>query len=168
VIVAIDPGRHGHGLSAYTLGRVLAHAEYVGGIGGQKHMYLETLPELEARFRVLAPIEDLIIEIPQVYDTAHQRGDQADLIDLAAVVGACMALARPYLSGGACVVRPAAWKGQLPKDVSERRIRSKLSADELARVELPSAGSLHHNVWDAIALGFWRAHKISGTFERAP
>ena len=53
-------------------------------------------------------------------------------------------------------VTPAQWKGQTPKKVTEQRARKALTWDELVAVELPSARSLHHNVWDAVGIGLWR------------
>lgn len=51
---------------------------------------------------------------------------------------------------------PQEWEGSLKRDGEfdpvVERIQSRLSPEELARVELPAA-SLAHNVWDAIGLG---------------
>jgi len=93
--------------------------------------------------------EELVIEIPQVYVRARSKGDPNDLIMLAGLVGAFV-----YCFGNASkLYRPAEWKGQVTKEITEQRARKRLSPDELSRIELPSAKGLHHNVWDAVGLG---------------
>lgn len=159
--VFIDPGKNGCGYSVFE-GRELLHAGYTGGYGGQVHPMMEPAGALERELEELANVfgerrfaDIVVIEVPQVYDTAKQRGDQRDLIDLAVVVGSLLHMAATYARGG-LLVRPSEYKGQVPKDICEKRTRAALSTDELSRVELPKAGSLHHNVWDAIQLGLWR------------
>jgi hypothetical protein len=153
--VAIDPGVNGLGASSWA-GRELVDGRYLRGIGGQIHPLLECVPAFEAYCRDLAPIDELIIEIPKVYDSAHQVGDQADLIRLAVVVGALLCAARPYVTG-ALLVEPSPWKGQVPKPIMRERTILKLTQDELQRIDLPHADSVRHNVWDSVALGRWRA-----------
>ena len=93
------------------------------------------------------------IERPKVYHQSKQRGDQRDIISLAIFVGS---VATRLLSLGLQPVfyEPSAWKGSVPKDVMVERIKKKLSAEEHARVDLPSP-SLRHNVWDAVGIGLY-------------
>ncbi|MCP3167706.1 hypothetical protein [Myxococcus qinghaiensis] len=93
----------------------------------------------------------LIIELPRVYAAAQQKGDQNDLIQLAGVVG----MLGGCLPGviGRRGVYPRDWKGTVDADAFIERIKQRLDAVEHLRVELPSAASLHHNVWDAIGIG---------------
>ncbi|WP_246137120.1 hypothetical protein [Myxococcus llanfairpwllgwyngyllgogerychwyrndrobwllllantysiliogogogochensis] len=93
----------------------------------------------------------LVIEMPRVYSAAHQKGDQNDLIQLAGVVG----MLGGYLPNVASrrSVYPRDWKGTVDADAFIERIKQRLSPVEHLRVELPSATSLHHNVWDAIGIG---------------
>lgn len=96
---------------------------------------------------------DCIIEVPQVYPGQQQKGDQNDLINLAVTVGQYAERAT------ACgfrvtLVKPRAWKGQLPKDVCWERVRETLTSYELGRMEkLPKSRA--HNMHDAIGLGTW-------------
>lgn len=158
--VAIDPGKHGCGFATYLDG-VLVHAAYVSGLGGAAHPLLEVAGPVGALVdQLLAAlaydkVDELVIERPQVYDAPQQRGDQNDLIDLAVVVGGLLGT----LSGrcrASLLVRPAEWKGQTPKDITETRAKARLSTSELAAIELPKAKTVQHNVWDAVALGLWR------------
>lgn len=110
---------------------------------------------LHRAFLLLNPFDgittnELAIEIPQAYhDRRQQKGDQNDLIALAVAAGEIIGrLGIPttrYL--------PRQWKGQVPKDVMVERIKKHLSQEELKRIELPSARSLQHNVFDAIGIG---------------
>lgn len=153
--LAIDPGKKGHGLAIFDLNNgELLHAQLTNGLGGQAHPLLETLPELEPFF-ASSPGAELVIERPKIYDREHQKGDQRDLIDLAIVVGAIASRAAPQV-GSVLLVEPTQWKGNVPKNVTEKRARKALSTDELETVNLPSAAGLHHNVWDAVGIGLWR------------
>lgn len=159
-MISIDPGSDGCGFAFWAEG-VLLHAEYVSGLGGAVHPLMQAALGLERNFRDLATqvgtIETLVIEYPQVYATAQQKGDQQDLIKLAIVVGGIMRMASMYTKT-VLPVLPREWKGQAPKDVTEHRMQKHLTEAELAAIQLPSAKSLHHNVWDAVGIGYWRAH----------
>ncbi|MCP3163313.1 hypothetical protein [Myxococcus qinghaiensis] len=93
----------------------------------------------------------LVIEMPRVYAAAHQKGDQNDLIQLAGVVGMLGGFLTNVASRRS--VYPREWKGTVDADAFIERIKQRLDAVEHLRVELPSAASLHHNVWDAIGIG---------------
>jgi hypothetical protein len=97
----------------------------------------------------------VVIEIPRInVVTRGGKADPADIIRLAVLVGA---LAQFWTMQGSIVrlIEPAQWKGQTPKDVTLRRCQAALQPDELARVELPSAQSKQHNVWDAVGIALW-------------
>ena len=160
VTAHIDPGVHGCGVSIFVADQ-LAFAQYASGLGGQIHPLLEPIPHLEELLSHSAPIACVVVEMPQVYDAAKQRGDQRDIVKLAMVAGEILCAARPFTKA-ALPVEPASWKGQVPKDVLIERIKSKLSAEEIAAVELPDAASLQHNVWDAVGLGLWHHRRLHG------
>ena len=104
----------------------------------------------------------IIIEFPQAYhERAQQKGDQNDLLHLAYFVGLLHAdlIQQELPPFSVFLPLPRQWKGQLDKDVSLLRITKKLSAEEVAQVELPSAKSLHHNVWDAVGIGLWKTKR---------
>ncbi|WP_223782919.1 hypothetical protein [Myxococcus sp. AS-1-15] len=97
-----------------------------------------------------APLQ-LVIELPRVYSAADQKGDQNDLIQLAGVVGMLGGLLPNVASRRS--VYPRDWKGTVDADAFIERIKQRLDATEHLRVEMPTASSLHHNVWDAIGIG---------------
>lgn len=92
------------------------------------------------------------IEFPRIYPAASQKGDQNDLMQLARVCGRLEAWAQ---DAGHTVefVEPRQWKGTLDPDVMTQRIIGRVTEDERRRVQLPSAKSLQHNVWDAVGIG---------------
>lgn len=103
----------------------------------------------------------LAIEKPQVYPRSPVPPN--DLITLALKAGRYIgAFESPGLE--AVTVLPHEWKGNLPKDICEARVRKHLSVGELALVAT-GAGvpmSLQNNMWDAIGIGLhvWRRVRL--------
>lgn len=92
---------------------------------------------------------DLVMEVPQIYGGPRAE-DPNDLLDLAGVLGAIassFAIAEVQWSP-----LPREWKGQLPKEITQKRVDAKLSPMEKAKIQWPIK-SLAHNVYDAIHLG---------------
>lgn len=147
MLVAIDPGLHHCGVALFTPEGTLTHAELVKNPVDMPGC-LNAWPMAAAvASRVGGFVTEVVVEIPQVYP-GRQKGDPNDLIDLAAVVGGCVAV----LGGRSYAYRPAQWKGQTPKDVTTARAKAKLSATEQGAIE-QCQPHLMHNVWDAVALG---------------
>jgi hypothetical protein len=96
---------------------------------------------------------DAAVEIPQIYES--RETDPNDLITVALMAGA---FASP-VCGEITTYLPFSWKGQVPKPIMTKRTKNKLSFEEHARVELPSARGLQHNVWDAIGIGLHHLRK---------
>lgn len=92
---------------------------------------------------------DLVVEIPQVY-TGPQDEDRNDLVDLAGVVGAISA--HTLIESVEWSPLPRDWKGQIPKEVTQKRVNKRLSDAEKGLVKWPIK-SLAHNVYDALHLG---------------
>lgn len=153
MILAIDPGLRGCGVAAF--GSELVFCAYprnpearARGPGAWWSM-AQAVYQAVVDANVPLP-RTLVVEVPQVYAGSKQKGDPNDLIQLAGVLGALTGLFRCATVGYA----PREWKGQVPKDVHNRRILGKLSASE--RTILESCGvsqSLQHNVIDAVGLG---------------
>jgi hypothetical protein len=66
----------------------------------------------------------LVIELPQVYQGAKQKGDPGDLISLAVLVGGLLCTIGAHRAE---LIKPAAWKKQIPKAIHHARIREQLS-----------------------------------------
>lgn len=153
IVVGIDPGINGLGVAIIDDGK-LVRALYIPAEKICKYQYLGTLPGFTKFLSWLQYADRLVIEIPQVYRPQFQKGRQSDLIHLAYAAGAIAAAATLCLKS-IIPVEPRIWKGQVKKEVMQARLIKELSATELAKVELPSAKSLHHNVWDGIGLAKW-------------
>ena len=98
----------------------------------------------------------VIVEIPQVYSAAQQKGRQKDVVATAVrggiIIGDVMAK-MPRALG--CVLKtptPHEWKGNVDKAIHNNRVLARL--DEQERAFLPTTRtSALHNVLDACGLG---------------
>jgi hypothetical protein len=162
VLVAIDPGVNGCGVSVWTNYGALVRAEYVVNADPQPGLRkVQEFPKWLRMAWALGETEErlveLVIEVPQAYSGRDkQKGDQNDLILLALTVGA---IAGHFWPDQLTTYLPREWKGQLPKDVSERRSREELRESEVSLVKLPKAKSLHNNVWDSVGIGLFHLNK---------
>lgn len=160
-LVSIDPGVRACGVALWKDG-ILQRALYVRGYEEDEEVADGILWNI-MRDKVVAAYTDstdgwnLAIELPQTYGGRSGKGDTNDLIRLAAVVGAIV-VGFPLHS--TTVYRPREWKGQVEKQVMNRRVAAALSEIERKRVELPRAKSLHHNVFDGIGIGMFHLRKI--------
>lgn len=107
--------------------------------------------------RYHSEVSELAIEIPQIYTQSKLKGDPNDLLKLTLVIGAVCGMLSPSVK--ISLYKPREWKGQTPKDVMIRRIQNKITEYERERVELPSAKSYQHNVWDAVGIGLFHVRK---------
>ena len=148
--LSIDPGVK-NACAVWYEARLVT-AQLCAGLGGQVHTSLEGIEPVVMLARSFGLFDSVVIEKPVVYDTAHRKGDQQDLIGLAIVVGALTSALAPYAKS-ILHVTPAQWKGQTPKKVTEQRARKALTEDELAVVELPRGKKGQTDVWDAIGIG---------------
>ena len=154
--LAIDPGVKASGVCLYTPLNYTTLLERQYGVISADWVRYDKSPvaAAEAIFAWLDSHQispsKVVIEVPQVYSTRHQKGDQQDLIDLALVAGAIAAsLASPLVE--VSLVRPREWKGGMDKSVTKARVDRALSDAEKARIRWP-ASSYRHNVYDAIHL----------------
>lgn len=160
MIVSIDPGLRTCGVALWSDDNTLINADLVKGSTKDKNamawcgiadsvaFFIEQSMDLN-----IDRLTKVCIELPQIYVRSRSKGDPNDLIQIAAVVGSiCSLLCIPP---EACqIIKPAEWKGQVPKDVVENRCKNVLTKDELSKVAKVTK-SLQHNVWDAVGIGLW-------------
>jgi hypothetical protein len=151
---SIDPGKHACGVAVWSGGNLI-WASWVKNPFAKTHG-----KERVERWRDMGKMVavhlqkwgrygvGLILEIPQVY-SGERDEDKNDLLDLAGVQGAIVGATGFDVEWSPV---PREWKGQLPKEISVKRVEAKLSSEEKARIEWP-AKSYRHNVYDAIHLG---------------
>lgn len=156
LIAAIDPGLLFCGLALFSGDGTLLAAELVDGYAST-HKSVEWIEMGRAVARRLAvQVDELVIERPKIYGSFSKfKGDQNDLLDIAAVVGAICAKVNAV---NVVTFLPSDWKGQQPKEVTQRRVKLTLSDAEWAKVKLPQK-SLEHNVYDAIGIGLAHLQK---------
>ncbi len=159
LLITIDP------VTFKTEGNVGAWAvwecEYSGhpgpyGTAGLNPAVLKACAAFDSRAGVPDGADECVIETPQHYPQSSTPPQ--DLIDLAFDTGLIASCGRVLTT-----VTANTWKGNLPKDVTERRALKLLTGEELEVVEKGLKGlrkSWHHNVWDAIALGLWRTGRM--------
>lgn len=93
-----------------------------------------------------------VIEVPRIYPRGDQRkGDLNDLLEVAGVVGAIAGRAHNVIG-----VYPADWKGQVPKNVMNKRVLGLLSAAERSRIT-----SFDHNALDAVGIGLHHLGRLN-------
>ena len=145
MLLSVDPGLRSCGIATWDHGGRLERAMLILNPNGA-----EWVSMVGAVTGLVGTNYRLVIELPQVYVASRSKGDPNDLILLAGLVGS---FAHRFAAGGYTLIKPAQWKGQTPKAITEERARKRLTPEELARVQFPKAKSLRHNVWDAIGIG---------------
>lgn len=167
--VSVDPGKHACGVAVWdedTAGQLIwagyvknhfkdepgkERAERWGDMAREVVSMMKWAVMKSLNSNLLRDTKfSLILEIPQVYE-GPQDEDRNDLIDLAGVQGAVVGA----MGNDADVEwspQPREWKGQIPKEVTQKRVDKRLSAAEQGKIEWP-AKSLKHNVYDALHMG---------------
>jgi len=151
ILKSVDPGLRTCGVALWRDG-VLTRADLV--LGSPKALGFDAWYPMALAVGKHRS-DELAIELPQVYTRGLSKGDPNDLIQLAVIVG-MIADSHPMVS----IYLPRQWKGQTPKDVMTRRIKGKLTDEELACIVLPTQRSLQHNVWDAIGIGLHHLERL--------
>lgn len=153
--VSLDPGLHHFGVALWSFSGELVKAYLAGFEIRVEPKWLYHADEIAEQIKEEGfDIGHAICEIPQVYSRSKSKGDPNTLVELACAGASVLS----RLRGIHHVVKPAEWKGQLPKEVIEERCKIHLSNDEQKNIVLPIK-SLRHNVWDAIGIGLFFLEK---------
>lgn len=155
-LIAIDPGLNGCGLAMFD--DLLVYATYVKETEGLTHPNNKLL-NMQTRINdmiggVCGFNYQVVCELPQVYTQGKLKGDPNDLINLALIVGGIHANYKTQL------VKPREWKGQMPKEVCNQRVLSKLSPEEKEVIDKKIPKSLLHNTLDAVGIGLWALGRL--------
>lgn len=153
MLLALDPGIRGCGVALFRE-KTLVKAAYVKNAEreGNRASAKATMArevvwwvtDSEADYRDISVAYELMVSR---YSRQQQKGDQNDLIALAEIAGRVCGFCR-------CVgvdYKPEEWKGQMDKAAAHKRIDERLTPAEKAVIV--TAGSLTHNVLDAIGIG---------------
>lgn len=157
-LTAIDPSIRTTGV-AHLRGGVLHSCSLVQA---PTRLSSAPLPErvawMVSAIRQAAPqAQEVWIEWPQVYKYRGSKGDPNDLLPITAVIGGLI----PHYGMSVRLVKPAEWKGQVPKEAHNARTLAGLTQTEKGVLEATKcAASLRHNVIDAIALAQYGASRV--------
>ena len=164
-LVAIDPGISHCGIAVFDLSsNELLRADWiqVQGRVSPGHKTLSLCREIVPYLLEAEAWDDSLsaaIELPEVYQTAGQKGRQSDIRDLAVV---CGTLAYLFVDRGSKIsfYEPKQWKGQVPEIVMNKRIMSKLSTLELGCIDIPKNKKNATDVKDAIGVGLYHLGRL--------
>ena len=157
-LLAIDPGIRGAGVALFN-GAELVVARYVKNACPVKAPMAQRISCLGEEIGHMQPPRVLVTECPQIYIFGKGKGNPNDLVPLAQL-GAFVA-AR-FCSSDWVQYLPREWKGTLDADMMTARIKARLTADELARVEsYGRKGALDHNTLDACGLGLHHVGRLT-------
>lgn len=165
----IDPGLRACGSALFRDSELVAAGLPKGGDHDVRRPEERSEAWIEMALSVLRwagdEIDELTIELPQIYQTSHQKAqkkgtDQNDLIHLAAVVSAICAT---YATIPRRVLLPMEWKSQIPKEIMHARAAVVLSPEELSLIPLtPRSRKRDHNTMDAVSMGLWALGRLRG------
>lgn len=149
MILTIDPGKHFHGCALWE------DTELAGAWYCESDAFLD---ELVRHIDVLW-INQVVVERMQIYpQTGVAKAN--DLLEVENSAGRAIGCIKALTAAEVTRVYASKWKGQVPKQIMTDRIIAKLPADEAGRIELPTAKSKHHNVWDAVGIGLWELRRL--------
>lgn len=155
MLLAVDTALRASGVALFdSHGTLLCADTVVNDVGRGAEAWVNVAASIRAyvQARTTTIVQRVIVEEMQVYSRSKSKADPDDLLQNQGVAGA---LCGWYAAMGAAVlsVKPAAWKGQVPKDVVTARVRRRLTAPELEVVFDKSA--TQHNALDAVGIGLW-------------
>lgn len=151
-VLTIDPGKHDFGWSLFGAGDT--------GLLGCGLVRSKTRYELVNKTTQLVEsirerLTFAVIEIPQVYQQRHWRGDPNDLIQVALTAGG-VGFHIIDLGLNVKFVLPHDWKGSRKKEICNPLTLRTLNPKETKIFKAVKAPKyLQHNVLDAIGIGLW-------------
>lgn len=120
-------------------------------------------PSIERVIARVPEVSRIVVEVPQVYSGPRAVGDPNDLVQVALCAGWVVGT---YRSAAYEAVRPAGWKGQETKEITQKRVLQSLCAAELKvlNAELKNVKkNIAHNMLDAVGIGLWALRRKVGS-----
>jgi hypothetical protein len=156
-LLVVDPGKNALGWAYFGDAGLLYACGVVRAGEHEENIALVArlvIMELHRAIESFPPAKRLVTEQMVVYPGPQQKGDPNDLIALSFISGGGHMLCAPAATLE--LVTPHEWKGQVPKDIMQKRIERSLSLLEQQMVTASLQGvapSLRHNAWDAVGIG---------------
>lgn len=159
-LVTIDPGLGGTGWALWT-SRAMPDAVGVVRDVTKDESLANRCAELSGKLLVALEHENRLVHRPDTYVFLEMPQHMANVKGIAAQAGSVYKLTFlvGYLAARFCkcqvvVVTPGEWKGQLPKDVVQRRVTRILGWDTVEDLNIQS------HAWDAVGLGLWAMGRL--------
>lgn len=154
-LIAVDPGVGGTGWADW-MGRQEA-PDRVGVIRPAKGNapWLDRMRSVAEQFWIFASTVDTqrtyVFECPalQIGGRGHAAAARGDLVKLAMLTGALVCMVHTCK---VVLATPSEWKGDLPKEITKRRVRAKIGQAHIYRLGLTK---LADHAWDAVGIGLW-------------
>jgi len=147
-VLSIDPGLRKCGCALWTADGRLLRAWTARARGGARGP--AAWVKMVEAVKISPDISVLVCEQMQVYRDKTTNAD--DLLELTGVLGAFVWRFKGAKLKG---YKPAEWKGQVPKEISRKRLRSRLTDKEKSNI----ASNATHDAWDAIGIGAYYFRK---------
>lgn len=159
MIISIDPGTEETGIALYRAGALVdVDVLRVKRSVGNREQRASDMGRLAvgkvSTWRGAAEPLRVVLEYPQVYK--HGPGsevDPDDVLCLVLVIGHVWGTFHGLKGNTLELVRPATWKGQVPKRIMNNRIVSTLTKTEQDLVH--DKVRSNHNALDAVGIGLW-------------
>lgn len=148
-LMTVDPGKN-LGWAVFEDGRLIEAGLIVDDSRPGPPWLLRVVEGVDNVCAQYVP-DEVVIEIPQVYQQRLLKGDPNDLVDVAVIAGAAAATVVPFATPQ--LIRPHVWKGNRPKAVDNWHTFEVLDDEEKSKI--PS-GAKRHNVLDAVGIGLWK------------
>lgn len=161
-LVSIDPGTEETGIALYRAGALVdVDVLRVKRSVGNREQRASVMGRLAVDRVVAWEAARIVLEYPQVY--RHGAGaevDPDDVLCLVLVLGHVWGTFHAVNGNKVELVRPATWKGQVPKRAMNNRIVSTLSPTEQQLVH--DKVRSNHNALDAVGIGLWALRRPWG------
>ena len=162
-LVSIDPGTEETGIALYREGKLVdVDVLRVKASAGNREIRASSMGRLAVdRVRAWKEPARVVLEYPQVYK--HGPGaevDPDDVLCLVLVLGHIWGTFHAVNGNKVELVRPATWKGQVPKRIMNNRIVGTLSPVEQQLVH--DKVRSNHNALDAVGIGLWALRRPWG------
>lgn len=171
MIVAVDPGIRGCGVAIFESDK-LVRAAYVPNLVEEGNQANEAASMAAAVWHWVKShydpawfsVDELALEWPKIYATRIRRGEtKEDPNDMVALAGVQSSIATLFEDAEPYSYYPSDWKGQMKKEPCHRRIQERLErVGDFAPLAKASdeAGSLAHNIWDAVGIGLFHVRRF--------
>lgn len=165
-LVSIDPGTEETGIALYRAGTLddvdVLRVKRTVGNREQRASGMGRLAIDKARGWLGASSGSFVLEYPQIY--RHGAGaevDPDDVLALVLVLGHVWGTFHGLNGHTIDLVRPATWKGQVPKRIMNNRIVNTLTSAERQLVH--DKVRSNHNALDAVGIGLWALRRPWGS-----